>query len=185
MAGILAGVVASQMGGLFQVGQTILGTIHAPLLGLFILGRFSVSLLFNLWVTIGAMLYGRATPYLEFSDEGCNATTPFDLTTTTPPGLDDHGGTEVTSSTDPQEPGDDYVFPLYLVSYTLYSLFGVSVTFFVGMIVSLFTKPWTADRSGKIYVHPTFYKLMKMWEERRPGEDPAASTKDLVSLEKF
>lgn len=195
MAGILAGVVASQMGGLFQVGQTILGTIHAPLLGLFILGMccpfankiggivgFSVSLLFNLWVTIGAMLYGRATPYLEFSDEGCNATTPFDLTTTTPL---DWTTTEFTSSTDPQEPGDDYVFPLYLVSYTLYSLFGVSVTFFVGTIVSLFTKPWTADQSGKIYVHPTFYKLMKMWEERRPREDPAASTKDLVSLEKF
>ncbi|ROT64213.1 putative sodium-coupled monocarboxylate transporter 1 isoform X1 [Penaeus vannamei] len=97
LAGILAGVIASQMGGLFQVGQTILGTIHAPLLGLFILGMccpfankiggivgFSASLLFNLWVTIGAMLYGRATPFLEFSDEGCNATTPFDLTTTNP-----------------------------------------------------------------------------------------------------
>ncbi|XP_037792929.1 sodium-coupled monocarboxylate transporter 2-like [Penaeus monodon] len=210
MAGILAGVVASQMGGLFQVGQTILGTIHAPLLGLFILGMccpfankiggivgFSVSLLFNLWVTIGAMLYGRATPYLEFSDEGCNATTPFDLTTTTPL---DWTTTEFTSSTDPQEPGEKSricpvpnlkangvtTFFLFTWSPTLSILSSVSLSPFSSARSSLFSQNrGQLINRGKIYVHPTFYKLMKMWEERRPREDPAASTKDLVSLEKF
>ena len=38
VAGIAAGIIAAQSNGVFQVGQLILGTIHAPLLGLFILG---------------------------------------------------------------------------------------------------------------------------------------------------
>ncbi|KAK7084756.1 Sodium-coupled monocarboxylate transporter 1 [Halocaridina rubra] len=113
IAGIVAGIVASQLGGVFQVGQTILGTIHAPLLGLFILGMccpyankiggttgFSVSLLFNLWVTIGTMIYGKATPALEYFDDGCeNPTTDFNSTFTTT-------SIWTTSTDDGKDPGE-------------------------------------------------------------------------------
>ncbi|XP_042240126.1 sodium-coupled monocarboxylate transporter 1-like [Homarus americanus] len=191
--GIVAGIIASQLGGIFQMGQTILGTIHAPLLGLFILGMccpfankiggtvgFVTSLTFNLWVTCGTMVYGRPPKTLDFSDAGCNVTTTtMDALTTYP----DFHTTDLPSTT--PDPGNDYVFPLYLVSYTLYALFGVSITFFVGSIVSLIFKPWSTDVTGKDLVHKTFYNLMRKWEKRYTPEDPAASSKNLVPLEKY
>ena len=36
--GVVAGIVSTQVDGVFQAGQTILGTINAPQLGLFLLG---------------------------------------------------------------------------------------------------------------------------------------------------
>lgn len=187
MAGVVASIIASQLGGIFQVGQTILGAIHAPLLGLFILGMccpfankiggsvgFTVSIVFNFWVTIGTMIYGKGTPYLGFDDDGCDyPTTDFvNLTSTT---------TEAWSSTT-EVPEDDYTFPLYLMSYTLYSLWGTSITFFVGSVVSLLTKPWSADVSGKEYIHPAFYKLMKRWEKKHPPKNAFSSEVYLVPV---
>ncbi|XP_068217119.1 sodium-coupled monocarboxylate transporter 1-like [Palaemon carinicauda] len=171
MAGVAASIIASQLGGIFQIGQTILGAIHAPLLGLFILGMccpfankiggtvgFTVSIIFNFWVTIGSMLYGKGTPFLGFDDDGCDyPTTEF---------VNSTWATTPAYSSTTESPEDDYTFPLYLISYTLYALCGTSITFFVGTIVSLLTKPWPADVSGKEYIHPAFYKLMKIWEKK-------------------
>lgn len=38
IAGMVSGIICTQVGGLFQACQTILGTINAPQLGLFLLG---------------------------------------------------------------------------------------------------------------------------------------------------
>lgn len=189
VAGIIAGLVASNMGGLFQVGQTILGTIHAPLLGLFILGMtcpfankiggsvgFTSSLAFNVWITAGAMLKATAAPMLPFDDSGCNTTfvsTATSLLTTEGTTTTISGGT------------DDSVFPLYALSYTLYALFGVSITCFVGAVVSLLTGPWRCQTTGLQLVLPSCGRLQQRWE-RRQGFDmggPTTDSKaDLVSL---
>ncbi|KAK3854614.1 hypothetical protein Pcinc_036746 [Petrolisthes cinctipes] len=194
LLGILAGIIASQLGGIFQVGQIILGTIHSPLFGVFVLGMccpfankvggivgFTTSLLFNLWITLGATFYGHAPTLLPFSDEGCNSTTlqPDSTFLTTFP------TTLLPTTTTEETPEDDYVFPLYLVSYTLYYLFGVSITFTIGAIVSLLYKPWSLEESGEAYIHPTFYKLQKWWETRNQHPDPTTSTNNLVPMEKM
>ncbi|KAK4295680.1 hypothetical protein Pmani_031780 [Petrolisthes manimaculis] len=142
---------------------------------------FATSLLFNLWITLGATFFGHAPTLLPFSDEGCNSTTlqpDSTFLTTIPTTLFPTTTTEVT-------PEDDYVFPLYLVSYTLYYLFGVSITFAVGAIVSLLYKPWSLEESGEAYIHPTFYKLQKWWETRNQHKDTTASTNNLVPMEKM
>ncbi|XP_076065335.1 sodium-coupled monocarboxylate transporter 1-like [Oratosquilla oratoria] len=180
--GIVAGIVASQLGGIFQVGQIILGTIHSPLLGLFILGMccpfankvggtvgFTASLAFNFWLTIGARLSGHVAPTLPFSDDRCPAT---DATTdVTEVFFLSSSTTEAVPIVDELRESDD-VFPMYQLSYTLYSLFGVSITFLVGAIVSLISRPWSCEETGERYVHPTFYRIMRKWELRRTEGGP-------------
>lgn len=205
MAGVVAGLISTQVGGVFQACQTILGTINAPQLGLFLLGMMCpfantigglvglvVSFAFNLWVTVGAMFSGVSTPYLDFSDEGCNATTstatdfPFSSDSSWFSSSVFSSSTLSPSASTTESPEDPDVFPLYLLSYTLYSFCGVSITVFVGSIVSLLTKPWSTERTGKIYVHPTFYALQRRWERRHAAKDPpSTSSQNLVPLEKY
>ncbi|XP_045135914.1 sodium-coupled monocarboxylate transporter 1-like [Portunus trituberculatus] len=198
--GVVAGIVSTQVGGVFQAGQTILGTINAPQLGLFLLGMccpfankiggmvgMAASLAFNFWVTLGAMFSGVSAPTLDFSDDGCAlSTSPNSSFPPTSP-FTESPSTYSTSFVPPTEPPQDpYVFPLYLMSYTMYSFVGVSITVFVGAVTSLLTNPWTTKKAGKIYLHPTFYALQKRWENRRSNTDPPfKSTQDLVSMEKF
>lgn len=205
LAGMVGGIVATQVTGLFQAGQTILGTINAPQLGLFLLGMccpftnkiggmvgMTVGLAFNLWITLGAMFYGPPAPTLDFSDDGCNSTSTFFPTSsiTESPLYSTSFSFFLSSlppfSTTTKQPEDPYVFPLYLISYALYSLIGVSVTVFVGAVTSLVSKPWTTERAGKIYLHPTFYALQRRWEKRGGHQGPpSTSTQDLVPSEKY
>ncbi|KAK8388668.1 hypothetical protein O3P69_020568 [Scylla paramamosain] len=199
MLGVVAGIVSTQVGGVFQAGQTILGTINAPQLGLFLLGMccpfankiggmvgMGASLAFNFWVTLGAMFYGIPAPTLDFSDEGCDPSTSSNSSFS--PTFSFTESPSYSTSFDPttEQPKDPYVFPLYLMSYAMYSFVGVSITVFVGAVTSLITKPWTTKKVGKIYLHPAFYALQKRWENRRSHMDPPfKSTQDLVSLEKY
>ncbi|MPC19131.1 Sodium-coupled monocarboxylate transporter 1 [Portunus trituberculatus] len=86
--GVVAGIVSMQVGGVFQAGQTILGTINAPQLGLFLLGMccpfankiggmvgMATSFAFNLWVTLGSMFNRGPVETLDFSDDGCSPST--------------------------------------------------------------------------------------------------------------
>ncbi|CAL4124698.1 unnamed protein product [Meganyctiphanes norvegica] len=194
-AGIVSGIIAGFAGGIFQFGQIILGCIHAPLLGLFILGMcnpmankvgstigFSTSLLFNIWITLGSVFYGEPDPTLPWYEDECpilNVTSTMSYSTT----ID-----AFTTMSSTSDPNDHEPFALYMVSYTLYSLFGVSITFFVGSIASLATGPWSTDESGEKYLHPTFYKLMRKWEKKHQPNSlditAAKSTNDLIELEK-
>ncbi|MPC36677.1 hypothetical protein E2C01_030145 [Portunus trituberculatus] len=92
-----------------------------------------VSLAFNLWMCVGALLFSPAPTMLPFSDEGCNSTTSFPST-----------------------------------------------------LPSTFSKPWTTEQAGKIYLHPTFYALQRRQERRGvPQDPPFTSIQTLVPLEKF
>ncbi|XP_050712278.1 sodium-coupled monocarboxylate transporter 1-like [Eriocheir sinensis] len=206
MAGIMAGIISMWVRGVFQAGQLILGTINSPQFGLFMLGMMCpfanaiggvvgmvVAFAFNLWITLGAMFSGVAAPYLDFSDEGCNATTS---TATDIPFSSDSSWFSLSSvfssstlspfASTTESPEDPDVFPLYLLSYTLYFFCGVSITVFVGSVVSLLTNPWSTERAGKIYLHPTFYALQRGWERRRAPQDPhSINTQNLVQLKKY
>lgn len=197
--GVVAGIVSTQVGGVFQAAQTLLGTIKAPQLGLFLLGMccpfankiggmvgVSTAFAFNFWVTLGSMFNGVSAPTLDFSDEGCEPSTSSNSSFS--PTFSFTESPTYSSSFDPttEQPKDPYVFPLYLLSYTMYSFVGVSITVFVGAVTSLIIKPWTTKQAGKIYLHPTFYALQRRWENRRSLVDPPfKSTQDLVPLEKY
>ncbi|KAK8375833.1 hypothetical protein O3P69_008523 [Scylla paramamosain] len=240
VAGMVSGLACTWVGGVFQAAQTILGTINAPLLGLFLLGMccpfanktggavgLGVSLAFNMWVCVGAMLFSPPPTTLPFSDEGCNSSTSFPSSsfpstfssfssTNSPssssfvsystslssvshsffPSMESTFSSTFFSSsfsssflpslTTTERPEEPHVFPLYLISYTLYPLIGVSITVLVGAFTSLISKPWTTEQAGRIYLHPTFYALQRRWERRGgPRNPPSASTQTLVPLEKF
>ncbi|KAG0718424.1 Sodium-coupled monocarboxylate transporter 1 [Chionoecetes opilio] len=185
MIGVVAGIVSTQVGGVFQASQIILGTINAPLLGLFLLGMccpFANKLITDLVFANDKVIFAGSLEVLVMAFEALHEESrPLRLEVSWP-----KTKVQVFEGLLKETVPPPYVFPLYLMSYTLYSLVGVSITVFVGAVTSVVSKPWTTQKTGKIYVHPTFYALQRRWEKRFASKDlPSASSQYLVPLKRY
>jgi Na+/proline symporter len=128
-----------------QISLSIFGILGGPLLGVISLGMFcrfanslgafiglTLSVIVNLWIGIGSVLYGIPLKVKPMNIEECdflNRTNIF---------LDIGANATKTTADEPFFSSFSY---LYRLSYLWYAGLAVAVVFFVGILVSLITGP--------------------------------------------
>ncbi|KAK7484710.1 hypothetical protein BaRGS_00024118 [Batillaria attramentaria] len=175
--GIGCAWIVSQLGNILQAVYVVFGILNGPVLGVFTLGMFFpwankwgalsgllTSLIFLLWVGMGAYVNDIKTPASSTIATGCNwtarptpppptvATTLINMTTTA-------AESSVESSVGALE-------PLYRMSYMWYTGLGMIIVWGVGMAISActgFVKPTSLDPR---LVLPIFDKLFPYLPER-------------------
>ena len=120
---------------LFQIVYSVFGALSAPILGLYILGfffprvnnrsasiGFFTSLLFQLWVIIGANLTRHLQPkrILGISTDGCQMM----------------NRTNLTMNPINKENASNFFLPLYSISMMWYAFNGVMLTVILGLVAS-------------------------------------------------
>ncbi|KAJ9575571.1 hypothetical protein L9F63_007579 [Diploptera punctata] len=152
-----------KVGGILQLAMSTNGVASGATFGLFTFGMFYprgnakgaligsiVSLLVMGWIVFGATnaLADKTLVYpkLPTSVEGC----PFNVTVPTPP------PTQPTTFTIGE------AFILYRISFMYYTVMGFIIMFVVGVIVSIFTEPPSAEKTQPRLFSPVVRKMLKM-----------------------
>lgn len=172
-------------GPVVQMAYSTFAAFGTPVLGMFLLGIFipwsdkrsalaggMVTLLFNIWVSIGSQIYGRKPPTLPSAGiEHCLASSQnfsafkigdvnaqanesvYRIATTNV-----YDGVNFNSGYNEQ----DYGSFLYDLSFEWLSTFGLTVCFTVGLVVSLCTghKNWRLMQRNERLVLPFYKKYM-------------------------
>ncbi|KAK7111370.1 sodium-coupled monocarboxylate transporter 1-like [Littorina saxatilis] len=165
--------VVSQLGAVLQAVYVVFGVLNGPVLGVMTLGMFFpwankwgaftgtlASLVFLLWVGMGAFVNEIKTPVTYTVTTACNWTArPTPAPPTTTPSL---FNTTVAEGDDTQ----GMLEPLYRMSYMWYTGLGMVIVWGVGLIVSAITgfiKPTTVDPR---LILPVFDKLFPYLPEK-------------------
>ncbi|XP_046565872.1 sodium-coupled monocarboxylate transporter 2-like [Haliotis rubra] len=192
-------------GTIIQAAMAISGACAGPILGVFFLGAATpwgnitgaaagimVSLMLNVWIVLGGVLYGRRPVLLPPAPgnscrvlDAANGTSlyipdPFNNST-------DH--VDITTSFPTTVPGNDAESggnPFYNISYLYYAMIGCLVAFSVGLVVSLATKhrhePVRDERLLLPFVR-RFWKLGHTKEPRQTGKLTDPETHSIEGLQ--
>ncbi|XP_042893720.1 sodium-coupled monocarboxylate transporter 1-like [Penaeus japonicus] len=204
---IALGLLAGNLGSIFQMTQTVLGAISGPLIGIFISGicvpwanakgaasGFVVSFLSCLTLVVGKFMRGGASPpMLPLSVAGCgdafgNSTdiAVLGLNTTS---LD--YGSDVSTSFPPQdfstiEPDvEEESKSIYDISYCYNGTIGILLTVIICSIVSLFTGPMKPDEINHLvspYVGSLYRRFWKYREGKHYTEQDMKDEEDDVGI---
>ncbi len=137
ISNILCYIISGSSINLAQLNNTLNGTFHAPLLGLFILSCFFsvtnrygaiggtlIALAVNTWLSLGALIINPVYPQLSVSVEGC-----LNLANSTNPIVTFEG----------QETKFEGFEKIYSLSNMWLTAFEATITIFYGLLISIFT----------------------------------------------
>ncbi|XP_054717017.1 putative sodium-dependent multivitamin transporter isoform X2 [Uloborus diversus] len=154
--------LVATFGNLVQAAITIFGMVGGPALAVFLLGMltkrsnekgviigFILSFALALWASFGASTYGPPPETLSLSTEGCplnsssdSLTTPLSLPESlTTPSLTTIQNNISNSTVD--EESEEYIFPLYRISYMWFAQIGffsaIIIGYFASVLINLMT----------------------------------------------
>ncbi|XP_046363311.1 sodium-coupled monocarboxylate transporter 1-like [Haliotis rufescens] len=146
--------VVSSLGNILQICYAVMSILDGPLFGLFVLGMFCpcansvgatagyfTSLIFMLWIGIGAYLNGVSTQVSSTFVNGCN----WDIIGANDTGLHTaHNFTNDDGRADEEVAAKGYL-SIYDLSYIYYSATGMIVVVFVGIVVSLLSRRFSPE----------------------------------------
>uniref|UniRef100_T1JCV0 Sodium-dependent multivitamin transporter n=1 Tax=Strigamia maritima TaxID=126957 RepID=T1JCV0_STRMM len=173
--------VAEQLGGVLQASLTIFGLVGGPLLGLFSLGMFFpksnekgalagliTSLILCFWIGFGATYTRPYNPILPQSDSGCFVNNSSEISellfnvTNISESVFMNASSTVHSILDPSEKNKNILY-VYRLSYMWMAPIGFTITFVVGLIVSLLTG---GNETNPDLLSPPIAKYQKRAQEQ-------------------
>nr|XP_045586326.1 sodium-coupled monocarboxylate transporter 1-like [Procambarus clarkii] len=190
--GIGAGLLAGQLGSLFQLINTITGALYGPLAGVFLAGICTpwvnakgaamgciASIMFCTWSVVGSFIYGGSPKVsLPLSTQGCqeNGWSFVNNTFITFNSTSLFADTMYTSTPD----DGSSVKTIYDISYCYTGVIGVLMTFILSSFFSLCTGPLSPSSLAEGVVNPTCGRLHKwLWQVYRGPETPSSHCYDL------
>ncbi|XP_060071969.1 sodium-coupled monocarboxylate transporter 2-like [Ylistrum balloti] len=172
----LAYAINSMPGSVIQMAGIVFGACGGPMSGLFYLGGMVpkanwigaivgsvTALVFNIWLTVGAQLYGNRPEILQFNPT--NRCFPDNITTTmvesTTYNYNITTGGYSSESINNHNTYDEGFF-LYNISYVWYGLTGFCLTLIVGTVVSLCTSSEREETVDARLIFPVCRKVFRL-----------------------